>query len=99
MLSSSFVLGILQLISCLATADGFALISSRNIGNWLPKLKVSTHEVPALLSLVSVSRFVNAKGLKENVNLRLRGGAKSKNHTNHNQNAKAHRNGIKRVKT
>ena len=31
--------------------------------------------------------------------LRLRGGAKSKNHTNHNQNHKAHRNGIKRVKT
>jgi len=31
--------------------------------------------------------------------LRLRGGAKSKNHTNHNQNRKAHRNGIKRVKT
>jgi hypothetical protein len=30
--------------------------------------------------------------------LRLRGGAKSKNHTNHNQNHKAHRNGIKRVK-
>jgi hypothetical protein len=30
--------------------------------------------------------------------LRLRGGAKSKNHTNHNQNRKAHRNGIKRVK-
>jgi hypothetical protein len=31
--------------------------------------------------------------------LRLRGGAKSKNHTNHNQNAKAHKNGIKRIKT
>lgn len=31
--------------------------------------------------------------------LRLRGGAKSKNHTNHNQSAKAHKNGIKRVKT
>jgi hypothetical protein len=31
--------------------------------------------------------------------LRLRGGAKSKNHTNHNQIRKAHRNGIKRVKT
>jgi hypothetical protein len=30
--------------------------------------------------------------------LRLRGGAKSKNHTNHNQSRKAHRNGIKRVK-
>ena len=25
--------------------------------------------------------------------------AKSKNHTNHNQNKKAHRNGIKKVKT
>ncbi|EPZ32647.1 hypothetical protein ROZALSC1DRAFT_29875 [Rozella allomycis CSF55] len=25
--------------------------------------------------------------------------AKSKNHTNHNQNRKAHRNGIKKVKT
>jgi hypothetical protein len=35
----------------------------------------------------------------KSINLRLRGGAKSKNHTNHNQNAKAHRNGIKRVKT
>jgi large subunit ribosomal protein L29e len=31
--------------------------------------------------------------------MRLRGGAKSKNHTNHNQNAKAHKNGIKRIKT
>eukprot|EP00960_Hanusia_phi_P072114 767704-Hanusia_phi.AAC.8 len=30
--------------------------------------------------------------------MKLRGGAKSKNHTNHNQNRKAHRNGIKRVK-
>ena len=37
--------------------------------------------------------------LSKSTNLRLRGGAKSKNHTNHNQNAKAHRNGIKRVKT
>jgi hypothetical protein len=37
--------------------------------------------------------------LLKSTNLRLRGGAKSKNHTNHNQNAKAHRNGIKRVKT
>mmetsp|Transcript_11790 Transcript_11790/g.24326 ORF Transcript_11790/g.24326 Transcript_11790/m.24326 type:complete len:222 (-) Transcript_11790:23-688(-) len=33
-----------------------------------------------------------------NAPLRLRGGAKSKNHTNHNQSRKAHRNGIKRVK-
>ena len=33
------------------------------------------------------------------IGLRLRGGAKSKNHTNHNQNRKAHRNGIKRVRT
>jgi hypothetical protein len=31
--------------------------------------------------------------------LRLRGGAKSKNHTNHNQIKKAHRNGIKRVRS
>lgn len=35
----------------------------------------------------------------EGTGLRLRGGAKSKNHTNHNQNAKAHKNGIKRIKT
>ena len=35
----------------------------------------------------------------ERPGLRLRGGAKSKNHTNHNQNRKAHRNGIKRVRT
>lgn len=35
----------------------------------------------------------------EGLLLRLRGGAKSKNHTNHNQNAKAHKNGIKRAKT
>lgn len=35
----------------------------------------------------------------EGLLLRLRGGAKSKNHTNHNQNRKAHKNGIKRAKT
>jgi hypothetical protein len=35
----------------------------------------------------------------EGLLLRLRGGAKSKNHTNHNQSRKAHKNGIKRAKT
>ena len=37
--------------------------------------------------------------LNDGAGLRLRGGAKSKNHTAHNKNSKEHRNGIKRVKT
>jgi hypothetical protein len=35
--------------------------------------------------------------LNDGAGLRLRGGAKSKNHTAHNKNSKEHRNGIKRV--
>jgi len=50
---------------------------------------------PLSLRLASTKFSIPA----ESFPLRLRGGAKSKNHTNHNQNRKAHRNGIKRVKT
>ncbi|KAJ1473278.1 hypothetical protein T484DRAFT_1837067, partial [Baffinella frigidus] len=51
---------------------------------------------PAAAGLGSFARLEGAGVLAQ---LRLRGGAKSKNHTNHNQNRKAHRNGIKRIQT
>jgi hypothetical protein len=55
--------------------------------------RVRVGAVASLLQAVALGAH------KVGASLRLRGGAKSKNHTNHNQNRKAHRNGIKRVKT
>ena len=51
---------------------------------------------PAAAGQGSFARLMGEGSLTQ---LRLRGGAKSKNHTNHNQNRKAHKNGIKRIQT
>mmetsp|Transcript_49207 Transcript_49207/g.100476 ORF Transcript_49207/g.100476 Transcript_49207/m.100476 type:complete len:210 (+) Transcript_49207:174-803(+) len=68
-------------------------------------LRLPADDQKARLALPSVScgtsNLLSCRGmiLTPTSTLRLRGGAKSKNHTNHNQNKKAHKNGIKRVKT
>jgi hypothetical protein len=91
------LLGVIQVVLFAPMTAGISSLMPSNIHGRVPKVKSSTTQVSELISMLRLKD--NCEGLKDCLNLRLRGGAKSKNHTNHNQNAKAHRNGIKRVKT
>ena len=96
-MSTSIVRMISLALVYLASVSADSLPSAVQLRSCTQLLASGTCSAPASSTARLLGGALDARLARSS--LRLRGGAKSKNHTNHNQSSKAHRNGIKRVKT